>query len=331
MVAAGLRHDDGRRAPPAPLRGQQRLPRASSRRRGCVFAGTSPGRHAGGVRRAARRRAPVLRRRPRPTRSSSRARTGPTRCSPGWSGPPSTRSGRRGWSRSSARSPRRWPPRDAGRPDRSHRRAGRPPRAAPGRGERAGVRRHGLGRRPRHRRPRRGRRRCAASTSSTPAPSCIVALDDARPGPAHPAVPPPGRRLRVGAARGPAGRRTASRRGTAAARELHEEADLEAARVGRPDRLLRLAGRGQRGAAGLPGPRPVRRARTTTGTAARARSSACRCAGSTSTRPTRRCSRGQLHNPGALIGILAAHAARARDWSTLRPHDTGWPEHPAYR
>ena len=40
--------------------------------------------------------------------------------------------------------------------------------------------------------------------------------------------------------------------------------------------------------------------------------------------------RGQLHNPGALIGILAAHAARARDWSTLRPHDTGWPEHPAY-
>jgi len=41
--------------------------------------------------------------------------------------------------------------------------------------------------------------------------------------------------------------------------------------------------------------------------------------------------RGQLHNPGALIGILAAHAARARDWSTLRPHDAAWPEHPAYR
>ena len=41
--------------------------------------------------------------------------------------------------------------------------------------------------------------------------------------------------------------------------------------------------------------------------------------------------RGQLHNPGALIGILAAHAARARDWSTLRPFDTAWPEHPAYR
>ena len=41
--------------------------------------------------------------------------------------------------------------------------------------------------------------------------------------------------------------------------------------------------------------------------------------------------RGQLHNPAAVIGILAAHAARARDWSTLRPHDAPWPEHPAYR
>ncbi len=41
--------------------------------------------------------------------------------------------------------------------------------------------------------------------------------------------------------------------------------------------------------------------------------------------------RGQLHNPAAVIGILAAHAARARDWSTLRPQDASWPEHPAYR
>ena len=56
-----------------------------------------------------------------------------------------------------ARSPRRCPPRDAGRPDRPHRRAGRPPRAPAGRAQRAGVRRHGLGRRPRHRGPRRGR------------------------------------------------------------------------------------------------------------------------------------------------------------------------------
>jgi ADP-ribose pyrophosphatase len=40
---------------------------------------------------------------------------------------------------------------------------------------------------------------------------------------------------------------------------------------------------------------------------------------------------GQLHNPSAVIGILSAHAARARDWTTLRRHDAPWPEHPAYR
>jgi 8-oxo-dGTP pyrophosphatase MutT (NUDIX family) len=41
--------------------------------------------------------------------------------------------------------------------------------------------------------------------------------------------------------------------------------------------------------------------------------------------------RGQLHNPSAVIGILTAHAARAGGWATLRPHDAPWPEHPAYR
>ncbi|HEX7538195.1 MAG TPA: NUDIX hydrolase [Dermatophilaceae bacterium] len=40
---------------------------------------------------------------------------------------------------------------------------------------------------------------------------------------------------------------------------------------------------------------------------------------------------GQLHNPSAVVGILTAHAARARDWATLRPHDAPWPEHPKYR
>jgi 8-oxo-dGDP phosphatase len=40
---------------------------------------------------------------------------------------------------------------------------------------------------------------------------------------------------------------------------------------------------------------------------------------------------GQLHNPSAVIGILSAHAARAREWATLRPQDAPWPEHPAYR
>ncbi|WP_298460188.1 NUDIX hydrolase [uncultured Cellulomonas sp.] len=35
---------------------------------------------------------------------------------------------------------------------------------------------------------------------------------------------------------------------------------------------------------------------------------------------------GALHNPSAVVGILAAHAARAAGWSTLRPADAPWPE-----
>ncbi len=40
---------------------------------------------------------------------------------------------------------------------------------------------------------------------------------------------------------------------------------------------------------------------------------------------------GRLNNASAIMGILAAYAARARDWSTLRPYDAPWPQHPAYR
>lgn len=35
---------------------------------------------------------------------------------------------------------------------------------------------------------------------------------------------------------------------------------------------------------------------------------------------------GKLHNPSAVVGILAAHAARSAQWSTLRPATTPWPE-----
>ncbi|MGO1316937.1 MAG: NUDIX domain-containing protein, partial [Cellulomonadaceae bacterium] len=35
---------------------------------------------------------------------------------------------------------------------------------------------------------------------------------------------------------------------------------------------------------------------------------------------------GQLHNPSAVVGILAAAAARAADWAPLRPADAPWPE-----
>ena len=40
---------------------------------------------------------------------------------------------------------------------------------------------------------------------------------------------------------------------------------------------------------------------------------------------------GRIHNPGSVIGILAACASRALGWSTLRPADSPWPEHHAYR
>lgn len=35
---------------------------------------------------------------------------------------------------------------------------------------------------------------------------------------------------------------------------------------------------------------------------------------------------GRLHNPSAVVGILAAAAARDARWSTLRPGDAPWPE-----
>lgn len=40
---------------------------------------------------------------------------------------------------------------------------------------------------------------------------------------------------------------------------------------------------------------------------------------------------GQLSNAATMVGLLAAHASRARGWATLRPRDAAWPGHPAYR
>ena len=77
-----------RGAAPAPVRGQQRLPGAAGAgRAGCLRA--VAGRPPGGVRGAAPQHPPVLRRPPRPTRSSCPGRPGRTRCSAGWSRPPS--------------------------------------------------------------------------------------------------------------------------------------------------------------------------------------------------------------------------------------------------
>jgi len=40
---------------------------------------------------------------------------------------------------------------------------------------------------------------------------------------------------------------------------------------------------------------------------------------------------GALHNPAAVVGILAACEGRAQNWRTLRPADAPWPEHSAFR
>ncbi|NYD79437.1 NUDIX domain-containing protein [Arthrobacter cupressi] len=40
---------------------------------------------------------------------------------------------------------------------------------------------------------------------------------------------------------------------------------------------------------------------------------------------------GRLHNPSAVVGILAAAAARAGGFSGLRPGNTPWPAHPSQR
>jgi 8-oxo-dGDP phosphatase len=40
---------------------------------------------------------------------------------------------------------------------------------------------------------------------------------------------------------------------------------------------------------------------------------------------------GRIHNPGSVVGVLAACVARDLGWTTLRPADAPWPEHHAYR
>jgi len=40
---------------------------------------------------------------------------------------------------------------------------------------------------------------------------------------------------------------------------------------------------------------------------------------------------GHLHNPSAVVGVLAAAAARADNYENLRPADAPWPAHPSQR
>lgn len=41
--------------------------------------------------------------------------------------------------------------------------------------------------------------------------------------------------------------------------------------------------------------------------------------------------RGQIHNAATVAGLLAAAEHHRRAWTDLRPHDTPWPQHPAFR
>ena len=92
VVRGDLRRGQGRGAPPAPLRGQQPLPRPARGGRAGVLRDV-PGQQPGGVRRAARATCTPTTSRPRRTRSCGRARPGRTRCSRAWSGPRSPASG----------------------------------------------------------------------------------------------------------------------------------------------------------------------------------------------------------------------------------------------
>ena len=40
---------------------------------------------------------------------------------------------------------------------------------------------------------------------------------------------------------------------------------------------------------------------------------------------------GGINSPAAVLGILAAHTARAQGWRSLRPVDSPWPGHPSFR
>ena len=159
-----------RRAAPAPLRGQQRLPRGSSRRPGW----SSPAARrtaARRVRRAAPRGAPLLRLDAGPPGVQvAPDRAAPAVRRPRRGGARRAQRARAVWSRSSARAAggrhARDRPTAAARPAE---RAGRPLRPRPCVHTEVAMQGMRLGRRARPGRPRRGRRGTSASTSGTPA------------------------------------------------------------------------------------------------------------------------------------------------------------------
>ncbi len=67
------------------------------------------------------------------------------------------------------------------------------------------------------------------------------------------------------------------------------------------------------------------------GTSAPTRKPKSNCTGPRWTRPCQAVLDGRLHNPSAVVGILAAAAARADNFEGLRPADAPWPAHPSQR
>ena len=96
-----------------------------------------------------------------------------------------------------------------------------------------------------------------------------------------------------------------------AARELAEEADLVAGQLERAGRFLQFARLLQRGHPDLPRPRTSPRCPATNATSARTRKRRSNSTGSPWTTPWPAVLEGRLHNPSAVVGILAAAAARA--------------------
>ena len=206
----GVRADRGLGAAPAPLRGQQRLPRAAQRGRSRLLRHVA-GRPAGRVRRAAARGAPVLRRHPGPPgvhlpadppaaavpgvrRGRAGARARPTGSRSTSSRPragtrPTTMDGR---SRASRRDRASTPSRPAPSTPDTYSRAGRRGPDARRRGQDPRGRR--AARCGRHRRPRRGRRVVLIRQYRHPVGELLVEMPagllDVRG--RRPAAPPPG-------------------------------------------------------------------------------------------------------------------------------------------
>ena len=268
-------------------------------------------RPARGVRRAARRRAPVLRRHPGaprvPVASHARAsavrradRRGARRLGAAARGARAGMTGHEEWT---------GPVEDAGEPrpfrDRAVRFEGRVWSVVSDTVDFDGVvrraRRHPASRRGRGHRPRRR-----------------------RPRPAHPPVPPSRRPVAVRAARRPARR---ARRGRLAdgGPRAGRGGGVRGDPLGRPARLLHVPGRHVRGDPGVPRARPGPAGRTAVRTPARRRRRTCPAPGSTSTRRATWCSPGSSGSPSAVAGILAAWASRAGGWASLRPVDAPWP------